>query len=147
LEENYYEGMFLLDSGRFASDSEKLSGEIIEMLEKAGGTVVAHRVWQDGKLAYPISRHRKGLHYLAYFRMPGNGLSEVARACKLNGSVLRHLVIKHPKILFDQMVEALVGPEGGESSDTASDDTRDSSTGESETKAEPSAAETVADSP
>jgi small subunit ribosomal protein S6 len=146
LEENYYEGMFLLDSGRFASDSEKLSGEIIAMLEKAGGTVIAHRAWQDGKLAYPIARHRKGLHYLAYFRMPGNGLSDVARTCKLNGSVLRHLVIKHPKILFDQMVEALIGPEGGEPSDAARDDANASSTGESTTKAEPTV-EAVADSP
>lgn len=107
--ENYYEGMFLLDSGKFAADHDGVSGQVVGILEKAGGTVVAHRPWQDGRLAYPIEGQRKGVHYLSYFRMKAEGLRDVARACKLSDTVLRHLVIKQPESLFNAMVDALSG--------------------------------------
>jgi small subunit ribosomal protein S6 len=105
--ENLYEGMFLLDSGKFAADSDGLTKQVLGILEKAGATIVAHRPWQDGKLAYAIEGQRRGLHFLVYFRMPGGGMPEVVRACRLNDSVLRHLIIKHPQMLFDAMVQAL----------------------------------------
>lgn len=108
---NLYEGMFLLDSSKFANDPDAVAKAILDILERAGGQVVAHRPWQDGKLAYEIEGHRKGLHYLTYFRMPGEGLRDVARACKLNNVVLRQMVIKQPQALFDAMVAALEGHE------------------------------------
>ena len=67
---NLYEGMFLLDSGKFAADPDDVMKQILRILEKAGGTIVANRPWQDGRLAYPIEGHRKGLHFLVLFRMP-----------------------------------------------------------------------------
>ncbi len=105
--DNLYEGMFILDSGKFASDPEGMAAEVLGILDKAGATVVEHRPWLDGKLAYPIEGRRKGLHYLAYFKMPGAGADELTRRCKLSDVVLRHLVIKQPQVLFDQMVEVL----------------------------------------
>lgn len=107
--EKLYEGMFLLDSGRFATDSKGVADQIIAMIEKCGGSIVAHRPWQDGRLAYSIRGHRKGLHYLAYFKMPGEGVRDLNRACKLSDLVLRHVVIQHPQVLFDAMVQALSG--------------------------------------
>jgi len=109
--EKLYEGMFLLNSGKYASDPDGVSNQVVGILEKAGATVVAHRPWQDGRLAYLIEGHRKGLHFLTYFQMDGQGLSDVTRACKLNDVILRHLVIKQPKKLFDAMVAALNGDE------------------------------------
>jgi small subunit ribosomal protein S6 len=107
--EKLYEGMFLLDSGRFATDTKGVSDQIIALIEKCGGSVVAHRPWQDGRLAYAIKGHRKGLHYLSYFKMPGGGIRDLNRACRLNDLVLRHIVIEHPQVLFDAMVQALSG--------------------------------------
>ena len=107
--EKLYEGMFLVESGRFAADPEGTAKNITGMIEKAGGTLVSHRPWQDGRLAYPILGQRKGLHYLAYFRMPGPGLKDLSRSCKLNDLVLRHLIINQPQVLFDAMVSALSG--------------------------------------
>jgi small subunit ribosomal protein S6 len=105
--ENLYEGMFLLDSGKFASDPEGMAKKVTDLLEAAGGTVVLHRPWSDGKLAYPIGNHRKGLHYVTYFRMPTRGMTGLNRACKLSDFVIRHMVVRQPAVLFDQMVEAL----------------------------------------
>ncbi|NOX56841.1 MAG: 30S ribosomal protein S6 [Planctomycetes bacterium] len=106
-----YEGMFLLDSGRFANNPQKAVDEVLGILEKAGATVVAHRPWQEGKLAYPIEGRTKGLYYLTFFRMEANGIPEIARGCKLSDLVLRHLVLRHPRVLFDAMVSALTGEE------------------------------------
>ncbi|MAG93130.1 MAG: 30S ribosomal protein S6 [Planctomycetaceae bacterium] len=112
--------MFILDSGKFASDPEGMAAEVLGILDKAGATVVEHRPWLDAKLAYPIEGRRKGLHYLVYFKMPGAGADELTRRCKLSDVVLRHLVIKQPQVLFDQMVEVLAPtaePEAGDASE------------------------------
>ena len=112
LAENTYEGMFLLDSGKFAASPESTTNHVLEILQKAGATVVAHRSWQDGKLAYPVKGQKKGLHLLTYFTMPPAGLEQVTRQVSLSEFILRHMVLKHPKVLFDAMVGALSGKEG-----------------------------------
>ena len=110
--EKLYEGMFLVDSNRFANDPDAIVKTILGILEKAGATVVTHRPWQDGKLAYEINGKRKGTHYLCYFKMPGSGMTGLNRACKLSDTVVRHLVIRHDQTLFDAMVAALNQPTG-----------------------------------
>ena len=107
--ENLYEGMFLVDSAQFANDPDASTEAIMAILERAGATVVAHRPWQDGKLAYEIEGRRKGLHYLVCFRMPGAGMDVITRQCHLSDVILRQLVIKHPPELFDAMVSVLNG--------------------------------------
>ena len=116
--EGLYEGMFLVDSARFASDTDGVTRAILDILERVGATVVAHRPWLDGKLAYEIQRRRKGTHYLVYFRMPGRGNTELTRECKLSDIVIRHIVINHPQKLFDAMVGALKGTEPAEESES-----------------------------
>lgn len=110
--QNLYEGMFLLDSGKYAASPDNTTNHVLEILQKAGATVVAHRPWADGKLAYPVKGHKKGLHLLTYFTMPSSGLTEVTRQVHLSENILRHMVLKHPKVLFDAMVNALSGKEG-----------------------------------
>lgn len=59
--QHFYEGMFLVDSGKFATDPDGVTGEIMAVLAKAGATVgISHRPWQDGKLAYEIQGMKKG---------------------------------------------------------------------------------------
>lgn len=110
--EYMYEGMFLLDSNRFSADPEGTQQAVLGMLDRVGAKVVVSRPWQDGKLAYPIGNHRKGLYYLACFTMDGGQVDELNRLSKLNEPVLRQLVIRHPKVIFDAMVEALAQNDG-----------------------------------
>ena len=86
---NLYEGMFLLDSGTFAANPEEVTQHVLDFLEKANAEVVAHRPWLDGRLAYEIEGKRRGVHYLVYFKMPGAGVAEVTRRCKLSELVMR----------------------------------------------------------
>ncbi len=104
-----YEGMFLLDSNKYASNPQGTTGEVLGMLEKIGAQVLATRPWQDGKLAYAIEGQRKGLHFLTYFTVESRKVHELDRMVKLNESVLRHLIIKLPEKLIAPMVDMANG--------------------------------------
>lgn len=124
--QNLYEGMFLIESGRFASDPEGATAAIMAVLERAGAEIVAHRPWQDGKLAYPIEDHRKGTHYLICFKMPGEAMSVLNRQAQLSDAILRHMVIRHTPELFDAVVGAITGtttPEEEEATAAAGSET------------------------
>jgi small subunit ribosomal protein S6 len=125
LAEYMYEGMFLLDSNRFAADPDGVEGAVKGILDRVGASVVASRPWQEGKLCYPIEGHRKGLYYLACFKMDGSHMGELNRLCKLNDTVLRQLVIRHPKVIFDAMVDALTQHDGALHSPEQRPDPRD----------------------
>lgn len=107
--ENLYEGMFLVDSGKFAMDQDSVVGDIMTVLKKAGATVVAHRPWQDGKLAYEINGMKKGLHYIVCFTMPGTGMKTLTRQCQLSETIVRNMVICQPHEVFDATVAAISG--------------------------------------
>lgn len=107
--EKYYEGMFILNSGKFGSDPDAAAAEVSGIIEKVGGTVVAHRPWQDSKLAYPMNDHRKGFYYLTFFSAESRTVNDINGIVKLNDNIIRHLIISHDKSLFDQMVELVAG--------------------------------------
>ena len=106
---NLYEGMFLVSSSKYANDPETTVGGIMEVLERAGAEVVAHRPWQDGKLAYQVEGHRKGLHYLVCFKMDPSGMDVITRQSALSDIIIRQMVIRHTPELFNAMVGALTG--------------------------------------
>jgi small subunit ribosomal protein S6 len=90
-----YEAMFIWDSNRFSRDPSVTAQQVQSMVEKAGGEVLASRLWDDGrKLAYPIDGHKKGTYWITYFTLEPTRLHEINRACQLNDSILRHLFIK-----------------------------------------------------
>lgn len=104
-----YEGMFLLDSNKYASNPQGTTGDVLGMLEKIGAQVLATRAWQDGKLAYAIEGQRKGLHFLTYFNVESRKVHELDRMVKLSESVLRHLIIKLPEKLIAPMIDMANG--------------------------------------
>ena len=108
--QNVYECMFILDANRYARDPGGVSGRIPEIIERCGGEVLANRLWNEQKLAYPIEGHRKGTYWLTYFRMDGTRLVEFNRQCQLNDNIVRNLVIK----VDPRLVEALVAHARGE---------------------------------
>ena len=107
--DNTYEGMFLLDSAKYAANPDAVTTEVLGIVSKAGGTVLASRPWQDGKLAYAIDGHKKGLYFLAYFRMGGNGIPEVLRSCKLSETVIRQLILKVEPALVEPLLAIAQG--------------------------------------
>jgi len=104
LTENVYEGMFILDSSRYGHDPEGVSGQIDEMIQKFGGTILVSRLWEERRLAYPIKSHRKGTYWLTYFRLPGGQLVTLKRQCQINELILRFLFLKVDPRIVDAVV-------------------------------------------
>ncbi|MFM7160322.1 MAG: 30S ribosomal protein S6 [Planctomycetaceae bacterium] len=104
-----YEGMFLLDSNKYAANPQGMQSEVTGMLEKIGAQVLATRPWQDGKLSYPIDGQRKGVHFLTYFTADSLKVHDLDRMVKLSELVLRHLIIRIPEKLVGPMVDMANG--------------------------------------
>ena len=68
--------------------------------------MLASRLWEECRLAYPINGQRKGTYWLTYFRLESRSLSELNRECRLNEAILRSLVLK---VDWPRIVDVLVG--------------------------------------
>jgi small subunit ribosomal protein S6 len=103
--------MFILDSNKYGRDPAGVSGQIAESIQKLEGSILANRLWEDRRLAYPIGQHRKGTYWLTYFRLDSGKLTELNRELKLNENVVRSLILKIEPRLVDVLVQhALAGP-------------------------------------
>jgi small subunit ribosomal protein S6 len=104
--------MFILDSNRYARDAAGVSGQIPEMITKLGGEVLASRLWEERRLAYPVDGHRKGAYWLAYFKLDSGQIAPLTRQCQLSESILRTLFLKvEPRIVDALVSHALAGPQ------------------------------------
>ena len=111
VEQGLYEGMFVFDSGDYATDGEEYVARVIELIERADGTVEADRMWVDGRLAYPIRNKRKGVHHIVLFRMDPAKVKDFDRTCKLEDRILRHMVIRPPEEIYHATVDVVNPPE------------------------------------
>ena len=122
---NVYEGMFILDSNRYARDPGGVPRQIDELIKKHGGEVLVSRLWVEQKLAYQIKGQNKGAYWLAYFRLDSDQLAPLNHQLKLNDNILRSLVLKIDPRLVDAMV-AHASPGTSASTPDASADAGDS---------------------
>lgn len=105
-----YEGMFILDAGKYSRDAAGLTQQINDLVSQFGGTMLAARLWDERKLAYPIKGHKKGVYWLTYFRMPGENLTGLERQCEITDDIIRKLVLKVDDRIADALVQhALAG--------------------------------------
>jgi small subunit ribosomal protein S6 len=102
--ENFYEGLFILNSESYSRNSGEVSGAIAETIEAVGGNVRVSRLWEERRLAYPIKNHRRGVYWLTYFRLATDQMEELNRRFRLNNDVIRFLLTK----IDDRLEEALV---------------------------------------
>jgi small subunit ribosomal protein S6 len=129
LAENVYEGMFILDSNRYARDPAGVPRKIDDLIKKLGGEVLVSRLWSEQKLAYPIHGHSKGTYWLTYFRIDSGAIAELNHQTKLNENVLRSLVLLIDPRLVDTMVAHASGGVVSPTEDTAQKPPREESGG------------------
>jgi small subunit ribosomal protein S6 len=92
-EKKLYEGMFLVDSAKAASDWNGVNGAINKILEKAGAEIVSMRKWDDRRLAYDIRRTERGTYLLCYFRAAGREIQGIEKAVQLSENIIRVLIL------------------------------------------------------
>ncbi len=104
-----YECMFIFNANAYARNPGGASAGIEEIVKSVGGEVLASRLFDERKLAYPINGHRKGVYWLTYAKMESTSIPKFNRACQLTDIILRHLVVKIDPRLVDTMVAVAQG--------------------------------------
>lgn len=112
-----YEGLFLLDASRAASDFKAAIGEIEDFLKRAESEVLMCIKWDERRLAYDIKGHKKGTYLLAYFRAPGANIAEIERRCRLSPTVLRTLILQVPERELENLMAKAQAPSAPDSWD------------------------------
>lgn len=102
---NYYEGLYILDSGRFARDPDGTVRQITNAITDAGGEVLVSRMWEERRLAYPIKKQRKGTYWLVYFKLEGTRLDDVRARFQHADYILRYMHVRIDPRIIDMLVE------------------------------------------
>jgi len=101
--------MFIFNANAYSRNPAGVANSVDELVKSNGGDMLASRLWNEQKLAYPIKGHRKGAYWLTYFRIDSSKMVKFNRACQLNDTVLRHLAIKLDPRLVEPMVAVATG--------------------------------------
>ena len=101
---NIYEGLFIFDSNRYARDPSGTANRVIDLIKKHGGEMLASRLWEERRLAYPINGQRKGTYWLSYFEIDASELVGMNREFQLNDTILRSLTLKVDRRISDALV-------------------------------------------
>jgi small subunit ribosomal protein S6 len=105
-----YEGMFILDPTKYSRDPAGSAQQVSDIITQHGGTILAARLWDERKLAYPIKGHKKGIYWLTYFSMDGGHLTALERQCEITDDIIRKLVLRIDPRIADALVQhALAG--------------------------------------
>jgi small subunit ribosomal protein S6 len=133
LAENVYEGLFILNSNRYARDPIAVSAGINSMIESQGGTILVSRLWEERRLAYPIDGQRKGTYWLTYFRLEGKKIAPLNQLAGRQDDLLRHLVIRIDSRIVETLVSHAQQTMIAEEPTKESKDEKDRKTGKSKT--------------
>ena len=128
--------MFIFNANAYARNPAAAQKAVEELLESADGEILASRLWNEQKLAFPIKGHRKGAYWLTYARIESSRLAKLNRSTQLNDSILRHLFVK----LEPRLVEPMVAVAKGEVPAAAEEEAAAEATPAAEAKPEAAAA-------
>ncbi len=92
-EKKLYEGMFLVDSAKAASDWDGVNAAIKRILNRAKAEIVSIRKWDDRRLAYDIKGTSRGTYLLCYFRADGRQIQSIEKAVQLSEKIIRVLIL------------------------------------------------------
>lgn len=102
--EHTYEGMFLLDSNKAAVNWDESVAHVHSILTKHNASIVASRLWDERRLAYPIKGHKKGTYLLTFFKAEPTQLAAITHDFRLSDLVIRELIMKQFPKLVDHLV-------------------------------------------
>lgn len=117
--QNVYECMFIFNANAYARNPAGVSKAVEDLVGSIDGEILASRLWNEQKLAYPIKGNRKGAYWLTYFRADASGMTKFNRGCQLNDSILRHLSIRLDPRLVEPMIAVAQGKNVAPAEETA----------------------------
>ena len=120
---NTYEAMFILDSGKAATNWDESVQQVHAILTKHNAEIIASHHWDERRFAYSIKAQKKGAYLLTYFKAEGAVLKPIEDDCRLNDLILRELFLKiHPKLVEHLVTQSMASTPGVENEERGEDD-------------------------
>ena len=94
---------------RSVGDLAAAEAQLLGLVQKHNAEALAHRTWDERRLAYAIEKHKKGLYYLMYIRTEGKNLVDMERDIALNETIIRSMILKIDPKLVDTMLALAKG--------------------------------------
>jgi ribosomal protein S6 len=90
-----YETLFLLDATKLSADPDGVRTQVHHILERHGAQIQISREWNyNQKLAYPISKQKKGAYHIVYYTLESTHQAALERDLALaEGVILRQLTL------------------------------------------------------
>ena len=104
-----YDCFLIFDSNKYNRDPGGVAATLQQLIENLGGEILASRLWEERKLAYPINGQSKGTYWITYFTMDTSRMTEFNRACQLDETILRFLVTTVDPRLVETLVAHALG--------------------------------------
>lgn len=89
-----YETIYILRPDVDADTADKVAHRIGEVVDRENGKLVKFETWGRRKLAYDVSKHRKGVYVYVKYLGKGGLVQELERNLRMQDSVLKHLTVQ-----------------------------------------------------
>jgi small subunit ribosomal protein S6 len=91
---NTYESLFIVRPSLSEEEVKKMGEKIRAVVEKEGGSILNSEDWGKRKLAFEVSKEKKG-NYLVYFlKGPGTMVRELEKLKSVEDALIRSLIVK-----------------------------------------------------
>ena len=95
---SFYENTLITKQDLPKSELEKIKDKYSQIIKDNSGKVIKIEEWGLLNLARKIKRYKKGFYI--HYKFEGNKetLSEINKKIKIDGSIIRHLVVKYKSL-------------------------------------------------
>lgn len=89
-----YETIYILRNDVDADGADKVAQRVTEVVERENGRLVKFESWGRRKLAYEVSKQRKGVYVYVKYLGKGGLVQELERNLRLADVVLKHMTVQ-----------------------------------------------------
>lgn len=89
-----YETIYVLSPTTQKEASDKVASRVTEVLAREGGTLTLVENWGRRQLAYPVSKHRRGVYVYLKYTGGGAAVAELERNFRMLDEVLKFQTVK-----------------------------------------------------
>ena len=94
----FYENTIVAKQDLADKELKTLKEKYNELINKTSGKVIKIEEWGFLNLANKIKNYKKGFYIHFKFEGDNNTLNEMEKKIKVDGSIIRHLVVRYKKL-------------------------------------------------
>ena len=94
----FYENTIVAKQDLAEKDLKNIKEKYNEIINKSSGKVIKIEEWGLLNLANKIRNYKKGFYIHYKFEGDSNTLNEIKKKVKIDGSIIRHLIVRYKKL-------------------------------------------------